>query len=85
MTSEDLSKQLTNRLEDEEFTVFEKARVIGSRALQLAQGAKTLLKLSKKEQEALGYNPIDIAKMEFEKGVIPISIHRVSPDNIKKD
>ena len=84
MTSEDLSKQLTNRLEDEEFTVFEKARIIGSRALQLAQGAKTLLKISKKDQEVLGFNPIDIAKREFEEGIIPISIHRTMPVPMKR-
>ena len=85
MTSEDLSKQLTNRLEDEDFTVFEKARIIGSRALQLAQGAKTLLKISAKDQEALGFNPIDIAKKEFEDGVIPISIQRVDPVPLKRN
>lgn len=84
MTSEDLSKQLTNHLEDDEFTVFEKARIIGSRALQLAQGAKTFLKMTKKEQESLGFNPIDIAKKEFEKGVIPISVIRSFPASTRE-
>ena len=62
-----------------EFTRFEKARIIGSRALQISQGAPFLIKLSTKELEALQFNPIEIAKKEFDEGTIPITVKRVLP------
>lgn len=61
------------------YTKYEKSRIIGSRALQIAMGAPLLLKLTKKQLEALGYNPIEIAKLEFEKGIIPIGVKRPLP------
>ncbi len=71
--------QLNLKLEENEFTSYEKARMIGSRALQISQGAAPLIKISKKEIESLGYNPIEIAKKEFEAGKIPLSVKRTSP------
>lgn len=64
----------------EEFTVFEKARLIGSRALQISQGAPLMIKLSEKELEALNYNPIEIAKKEFAEGKLPLTVRRPSPN-----
>ncbi|MAE13889.1 DNA-directed RNA polymerase subunit K, partial [Candidatus Woesearchaeota archaeon] len=32
-----------------------------------------------KELEGIQYNPVEIAKIEFEKGKIPIDIRRVMP------
>ncbi len=61
------------------YTKYERARIIGSRALQLSQGAPMLLKLSKKELEALKYNPVEIAKREFDAGVIPLDVKRILP------
>ena len=60
-------------------TKFEKARLIGARALQLSMGAPFAIKLSKKDLERLRYNTIEISKLEFEKGVIPISVKRIIP------
>ncbi len=62
-----------------EYTKYEKARMVGSRSLQLAMGAPFLLKLGDKELERLKFNPIKIALMEFEAGVIPITIKRPVP------
>ena len=62
-----------------EYTKYEKARIIGSRALQISQGAPMLIKLSKKELEEVKYNPIEIARREFEADVIPIDVRRVLP------
>ena len=64
---------------DEKLTKYERARLIGSRALQISQGAPLLLKLSKKELEELKYNPVNIARREFEAGVVPIGIRRSLP------
>ena len=52
-----------------EYTKFEKARIIGARALQLAYGAPPLVKIPKGM-----INPLDLAEIEFEKRVIPITI-----------
>jgi len=62
-----------------ELTRYEKARIIGARALQISMGAPLLLKLKKEEFEAINYNPIEIAKMEFAKGILPITIKRPVP------
>ncbi len=67
----------------DKYSKYERARIIGSRALQISQGAPVLLKLSKKELEAMAYNPVEIAKREFEKGVIPIDVKRVLPHERK--
>lgn len=64
------------------YTKYEKARIIGARALQLAMGAPVLLKLTEKELEAINFNPIEIAKMEFEKDVLPITIRRPLPQKV---
>lgn len=52
-----------------EYTRFEKARIIGARALQIAMGAPVLIETEKVE-------PIDIALEEFKKGIIPITVRR---------
>jgi DNA-directed RNA polymerase subunit K len=58
------------------YTKYEKARMIGSRALQLSMGAPFLLDLSTEELETLQYNPIRIALREFEEDVLPITVRR---------
>lgn len=59
-----------------EYTKYEKARILGARALQLSMGAPFLIKLSKEDLEKLKFNTLEIAKLEFEKGVLPITIRR---------
>ena len=61
-------------------TKYEKARMIGSRALQISQGAPFLVKLNKKELEKVKYNPIEIATLEFDKGLLPITVKRPLPE-----
>ncbi|HIP25671.1 MAG TPA: DNA-directed RNA polymerase subunit K [Archaeoglobus profundus] len=51
------------------YTRFEKARIIGARALQIAMGAPVLIETDKTD-------PLEIAKEEFERGVIPITVKR---------
>lgn len=55
--------------ERDKYTKYEKARIIGARALQIAMGAPVLI-----ETEEI--DPIEIAIEEFEKGVIPITVKR---------
>ncbi len=53
----------------EEYTRYEKSRIIGARALQISMGAPPLIK----SRET---SPIGLAKLEFEKDVIPITVVR---------
>ncbi len=46
---------------------YEKARIIGARALQISMGAP-----SNVDVEGQDLHPVDIAIMEFEKGVLPL-------------
>jgi DNA-directed RNA polymerase subunit K len=53
------------------YTRFEKARIIGARALQISMGAPSLIKIPKNV-----IAPIDIAMLEFEEDAIPITVKR---------
>jgi DNA-directed RNA polymerase subunit K len=53
------------------YTRFEKARIIGARALQISFGAPVLT-----DYPASMLDPIDIAMLEFEKELIPITVSR---------
>ncbi|MBC8500304.1 MAG: DNA-directed RNA polymerase subunit K [Nanoarchaeota archaeon] len=66
-------------LVEEEYTKYEMARMIGSRALQIAMGAPFLVKVKPKKLEELKYNPVEIAKLEFNEGVLPITVKRILP------
>ena len=66
------------------FSKYEKARMIGSRALQLSMGAPFLLVLGPEELPKLRYDPIEIAKLEYDAGVIPITVKRPLPKKRKK-
>ena len=54
------------------YTRFEKARIIGARALQISMGAPSLIKIP----EDVIF-PIDIAMLEFKEDAIPITVKRV--------
>ena len=54
------------------YTRFEKARIVGARALQISMGAPTLIKIPKSI-----ISPIDIAMYEFKEDAIPITVKRV--------
>lgn len=53
------------------YTRFERARIIGARALQISMGSPVLVEL----QEPI-LDPIEIAIIEFQKGVIPMTVKR---------
>lgn len=55
-----------------EFTRFEKARIVGARALQISMGAPSIIKIPK---DVIA--PIDIAMLEFREDAIPITVKRV--------
>lgn len=67
------------------FTKYEKARMLGSRALQIAMGAPFLIKLEEADLKKIGYSPIEIAKLEFEQGVIPLTVRRPLPERMVEE
>jgi DNA-directed RNA polymerase subunit K len=61
------------------YTKYEIARIIGARALQLAMGAPLLIK----RPENI-YDTTEIARLEFEEGILPISIRRPKPPKVEE-
>ncbi|MFH1432057.1 MAG: DNA-directed RNA polymerase subunit K [archaeon] len=53
----------------EEYTRYERSRIIGARALQISMGAPPLIKTK-------DTNPINVAKAEYLKDIIPITVVR---------
>jgi len=76
-------KAKAEKEEDMEYTKYEKARMLGARALQISMGAPLLVSTSKEEMERISYDPLKLAEMEFEKGVLPITVKRPMPGRRK--
>ena len=53
------------------YTRFEKARIIGARALQISMGAPVLLEIPGTE-----FDTVKIAQYEFDQDAIPITVKR---------
>jgi len=54
----------------EQYTRYEKARIIGARALQISMGAPILI-------DTRSNDPIEIALEELEAGMVPIAIKKI--------
>lgn len=64
----------------EEFSKYERARILGARALQLSMDAPVLAKVGKEELSALNFDPLRVAELELDTGVLPISVNRPMPN-----
>ncbi len=71
--------------QQQDFTKYEIARILGARALQISMDAPLLLKIAKEELEQINYDPLKIAQKELESGVLPITINRPMPDRREED
>ena len=60
----------------EDMTRFERTRIISARALQLSMGAPVLIRTELTE-------PKEIAKLEFEKNILPITVKRPKPKKLE--
>lgn len=63
----------------EEFTKYEKTRILGARALQVAMDAPLLTGIKKEKLESIRYEPMEIANIELESGALPITVRRPMP------
>jgi len=70
-------------MKPEEFSKYETARILGARALQIAMNAPLLIKITQEDLEKIKFDALKIAEVEFESGILPISIKRPFPE--KKD
>ncbi|MCS7386080.1 MAG: DNA-directed RNA polymerase subunit K [archaeon GB-1867-005] len=88
--SSSAQKSITERGESElemkiligppKLTRYERARIIGARALQISMGAPVLIDIPEDIED-----PLTIAEMELEMGILPITIRRRSPDGRWQD
>jgi len=62
-------------LDEEKYTRFERARILGARALQISLGAPILIDVL-----PTLVDPVDIAELEFAVGRIPITVRRAQTE-----
>ncbi len=70
------TKKSASSLNHKKLTRFEKARILGARAIQLSMGAKPMEndELKKFIKNAKSLDPIDIAAKELELGIMPLDV-----------
>ncbi len=56
----------------EKYTRYERARIVGARALQISMGAPVLAK------DVKTVEPIEVALAELEQGLIPITVRKIN-------
>jgi DNA-directed RNA polymerase subunit K len=66
-------------MEKQKFSRYEMSRILGARALQIAMNAPLLVKIDKKELEAIHFDPLKIAEIEFNSGILPIEVNKPLP------
>ena len=71
-------------MESEKFTKYEKARILGARALQVAMNAPLLIKITKEDLEKINYDALKIAEIEFDSNVLPISVKKPFPKKVEE-
>lgn len=75
---------LEDNMTTEKFTKYERARILGARSLQISMGAPPLIELNAELLQKLSYDPLKIAEIEFEKGLVPITVRRPMPRTISQ-
>ena len=66
-------------MQSQDFTKYERARILGARALQIAMNAPLLIKIDKEELERIKFDALKIAEIEFEQNVLPITVDKPLP------
>lgn len=69
---------------EQEFSKYERARIIGARGLQISMDAPLLTEASEEELDAMNFDPLKIAEKELDSGVLPISISKPMPSRNKE-
>ncbi|MFH1326928.1 MAG: DNA-directed RNA polymerase subunit K [archaeon] len=66
-------------MKQEDFTKYERARILGARALQIAMNAPLLIKIKQEDLEKIKFDAIKIAEIELNSNILPISIKKPFP------
>lgn len=61
-----------------DYTRFEKARIVGARALQLSMGAPPLIELPPEVR-----NPVQVSMAEYDADAIPLTVQRSKTYKVK--
>ena len=69
----------------QDFSDYEKARILGARALQIAMNAPLLIKITKEDLEKINYDSLKIAEVELNSDVLPISIKKPFPEKKEEE
>ena len=66
-------------MNEKDFTKYERARILGARALQIAMNAPLLIKISQEDLEKIKFDALKIAEVELNSNILPISIKKPFP------
>ena len=69
----------------DEFTKYEKARILGARALQIAMNAPLLIRISEEDLEKINFDALKIAEIELNSNILPISIKKPFPEKKEEE
>ncbi len=69
----------------QDFTKYEKARILGARALQISMNAPLLVKINKEDLEKIKFDALKIAEIELDANILPISVHKPFPKKKEKE
>jgi len=64
---------------EQSFSKYEKARILGARALQIAMNAPLLIRISEEDLEKINFDALKIAEIELNSDILPISIKKPFP------
>ncbi|MFH0808840.1 MAG: DNA-directed RNA polymerase subunit K [archaeon] len=68
----------------QEFSKYERARIIGARGLQISMDAPLLIDVTESDLGAMNFDALRIAEKELDSGVLPISISKPMPKRNKE-
>ena len=66
-------------MNEKDFTKYERARILGARALQIAMNAPLLIKIEQEDLEKIKFDALKIAEIELNSNILPISIKKPFP------
>ena len=66
-------------MQQQDFTKYERARILGARALQIAMNAPLLIKITEEDLEKIKYDALKIAEIELNSNSLPISVKKPFP------
>jgi len=66
-------------MKEQNFSKYERARILGARALQIAMNAPLLIKIEQEDLEKIKFDALKIAEIELNSNILPISIKKPFP------